>query len=156
MNNHILPLVGFTLCKLLWGIRESQPGIEKAQEQGEEMIEQDIEWHFVFSDLLRMQGYSQALTGATKRKAWFDDKVHPVEFETGDLVQVYNSKLEITYETTAKLLLQWSLPRVITSKLLNSYTLCNLDSTELYGTYHVRCLQCYPQRTNDYFKVQKC
>src|SRR6266481_8877778 len=54
-------------------------------------------------------------------KPIFDDKVHPIEFKPGDLVQIYNSKLDVTYEMKAKLLPHWSPPRIITDWLLNLY-----------------------------------
>src|SRR6266481_9914820 len=107
----------------------------------------DAMHHFIFAELLRSQGYTGALAEAARRKARFDDGVHPVEFNTGDLVQVYDSKLDTTYETKAKLLSHWSPPRIITDRLLNSYTLCRLDSMELRGTTHARHLHRYiPQR----------
>ena len=100
----------------------------------------------IFSELLHSQGYTSALSEAAHRKARFDDKTHPVEFNTGDLVQVYNSKMDVTYETKAKLLPRWSPPRIITDRLLNSYTLCQSDSTELKGTTHAWRLRRYIPR----------
>ena len=112
-----------------------------------ETTDHDAMYHFIFSELLRSQGYTSALAEAARQKAHFDDKTHPVEFNTGDLVQVYNSKMDVTYETKAKLLPRWSPPRIITDCLLNSYTLCRSDGTELKGTTHTWHLRRYiPQR----------
>ncbi len=123
MNNRILPALGFTPRELLWGRRETSE--ERPKAHGEtETKEQDAMYHFAFSDLLHSQAYTGALAEAARRKAIFDDKVHPVEFKPGDLVQIYNSKLDVTYETKAKLLPCWSPPRIITDQLLNLYTLC--------------------------------
>ena len=77
------------------------------------------------------------------RKRRFDDKVCPVTFKTGDQVQVYDSKLDTTFDTKAKLLLRWSPPRRITQKHLNSYTLSTLNGRELPGTVHARRLHHY-------------
>ena len=107
---------------------------------------QDAEHHFVFADLIRSQGHTGALAEAARRKAHFDDKVHPVDFHAGDLVQVYNSRLDTTYEAKAKLAPNWSPPRIVTDRLLNSYTLCRLDGTELRGTTHARRLRRYISR----------
>ena len=87
-------------------------------------------------DLLHSQGHTDVLAEALWRKARFDNKVHLVEFKPGDLVQVYDSKLDMTYETQAKLLPHWSPPRIVTDRLLNSYTLRRLDGTELNDTTH--------------------
>ena len=108
-----------------------------------ETTQEDVVHHFAFTDLVCSQGYTAALTEAAQQKAQFDNKVHPVEFRAGDLVQVYNSKLDTTYETRAKLTPNWSPPQIVTDCLLNSYTLSKLDSTELNGTAHARCLWRY-------------
>ena len=108
-----------------------------------ETTQDDVVHHFTFADLVCSQGYATALTEAARWKAQFDNKVHPVEFRASDLVQVYNSKLDTTYETRAKLTLNWSPPRIITDRLLNSYTLSKLDGTELNGTAHASRLWWY-------------
>ena len=108
-----------------------------------ETTQEDVVHHFTFTDLVRSQGYAAALTEATRRKAQFNDKVHLVEFRASDLVPVNNSKLDKTYETRAKLTLNWSPPQIVTDHLLNSYTLSKLDGTELNGTAHARRLRRY-------------
>ena len=108
-----------------------------------ETTQEDVVPHFTFADLVCSQGYAAALTEAARRKVQFDDKVHPVEFRAGNLVQVYNSKLDMTYETRAKLTLNWSPPQIVTDRLLSSYTLSKLDGTELNGTAHARHLRRY-------------
>ena len=109
MNDRILPALGFTPHELLWGQwekREEKLTVEKESET----TEHDATHHLIFTELLCSQGYTDALAEATRRKAHFDDQVHPVEFNARDLVQVYNSKLDVTYETKAKLLSRWSPP----------------------------------------------
>ena len=109
MEDRILPALGFTPRELLWGQREMMGDRERRTSETE-TTQEDVVHHFTFADLVRSQGYAAALTEAARRKAQFDDKVHPVEFRAGDLVQVYNLKLDTTYETRAKLTLNWSLP----------------------------------------------
>ena len=136
MNNRILPVIGFTLWELIWGQRETT----RAGDDIEIPVrtESDIEHHLIFMDMLCSQGYTEALIEAANRKRQFDGKAHPVTFETGDQVQVYDSKLDMTFDARAKLLPQWSPPRQVTQKHLNPYTLSTLGSKELPGTFHVR------------------
>jgi len=147
MNDQILPALGFTPCELLWGQCE-KTGEKLTVEKETETTEHDTTHHLIFTELLRSQGYTDALVEATRRKACFDDQVHPVEFNAGDLVQVYNSKLDVTYKTKAKLLPHWSPPQIIADRLLNSYMLRRLDGTELRGMTHARCLCQYIPRRN--------
>ena len=140
MNDRILLALGLTPREMLWGRRETtnrQPTSGRIAET----TENNVTCHLTFTDLLRSQGHTDALAEASRRKAWFDDKVHWVEFKPGDLVQVYDSKLNMTYETRAKLLPCWSPPRIVTDRLLNSYTLRRLDGTELNGMTHARRLR---------------
>src|SRR6266481_857989 len=111
MNDWILMALGFTPCELLWGQHEKM-GEKQTVEKETETTEHDTMHHLIFTELLHSQGYADALAEATCRKAHFNDQVHLVEFNTGDLVQVYNSKLDMTYETKAKLLPCWSPPQI--------------------------------------------
>ena len=133
MNDRIIPALGFMPCKLLWGQWESTTEKPAADREADS---QDTLHHFAFTDLLHSQGYVDALAEATCRKTQFDSKVHPMDFQVGDYIQVYNSRLDATYKAKAKLLPRWSPPRIITGRLLNSYTLCRPDGTEFNGTFH--------------------
>src|SRR6266481_7063799 len=144
MNDRILPAGGLTPCELLWGRRETAQ--ERKDEETTARMETDIEHHLILVDLLRSQGYTDTLTEAANRKRRFDGKVCPVTFVTGDLVQVYDSKLDMTFESRAKLLPQWSPPRKVAEKHLNSYVLCTQDGRELPGTFHARRLRHYVLR----------
>ena len=70
-------------------------------------------------------------------------------FKTGDQVQVYDSKLDMTFDTKAKLWPRWSPPRRITQRHLNSYTLSTLNGRELPGTVHARRLCHYTPQGNE-------
>ena len=117
MNDRILPAIGFTPRELLWGRRERTS--KDNDLEARERTENDIECHLSLADMLHSQAYTDALNKAANRKRRFDDKVHPVTFKTGDQVQVYDSKLNTTFDTKAKLLPRWSPPRRITQKHLN-------------------------------------
>src|SRR6266481_9292343 len=92
MNDRILPALGFTPRELLWGRWEATGGWTKGK-AAMETTELDVSHHFLFLDSLRSQGYTEALAEAARRKAQFDNRVHPVELKVGDLVQVYDSRL---------------------------------------------------------------
>ena len=70
-------------------------------------------------------------------------------FKTGDQVQVYDSKLDTTFNTKVKLLPRWSLPRRITQKHLNSYMLSTLNGRESPGAVHARRLHHYTPRGDE-------
>src|SRR6266481_2096180 len=144
MNDRILPAVGLTPQELLWGRREMAQG--RKDEETLERMETDIEHHLILSDLLCSQGYTDTLMEAANRKRQFDGKVCPVIFVTGDLVQVYDSKLDMTFKSRAKLLPRWSSPRKVAEKHLNSYALCTQDGRELPGTFHAHRLRHYVSR----------
>src|SRR6266481_6306801 len=97
MNDRILLAVGLTPWELLWGRRETAQGTK--DEETLAITETDIEHHLILVDLLHSQGYTDTLTEAANRKRWFDGKVCPVTFVTGDLVQVHDSKLDTTFES---------------------------------------------------------
>ena len=106
MNDRILPAIGFTLQELIWGWREMASAGDDTEIPAR--TESDIEHHLILADMLRSQGYTEALNEAANRKRQFDGKAHPVTFKMGDQVQVYDSKLDMTFDTRAKLLPRWS------------------------------------------------
>src|SRR6266481_1589400 len=145
MNDWIIPAVGFMPRELLWGRREM--GMQEDNMGIPERTDSDVEHHFIFSDLLHSQGYVEVLTEAAYRKRQFNRKVHPVTFTVGDQVQVYDSKLDMTFDARAKLLPRWSPPQTIAERHLNSYKLHMPQGGELPGTFHACRLHHYiPQR----------
>ena len=61
----------------------------------------------------------------------------------GDLVQVYDSKVDFNFATINKLAPQWLIPRLITGKYLNSFALSTLNGIPLSGLFHIRRLRPY-------------
>ena len=130
--------------ELLWGrTRRRERTSEDNDVEARERTESNIEHHLSLTDMLHSQAYADALNKAVNRKRRFDDKVRPVIFKTGDQVQVYDSKLDMTFDTKAKLQPRWLPPRRITQRHLNSYTLSTLNSRELLGTVHAQRLHHY-------------
>ena len=61
-----------------------------------------------------------------------------VIFKKGQLVQIYRSDLDYTFN---KLLPKWSQPCRVTKHLRNSYKLENLDGSEIEGTFSSQWLR---------------
>ena len=79
-----------------------------------------------------LDGYSEAVAHALKRKTAFDKRVlsrNPGEviFLKGQLVQIYRNNLDYTFKTDRKLLPKWSVPQRVVSRNLNSYKLETLN-----------------------------
>ena len=65
-----------------------------------------------------------------------DAECHKASFNTGNLVQVYNSASDFNYHSINKLAPKWSEPRIIHGKFLNSFLLCTLSGIPLKGLFH--------------------
>ena len=64
----------------------------------------------------------------------------PIEFNVGDLVQVYDPTQEMTHKADRKILPRWSGPRLVISKGINSYKLAQLNGTVLERNFHANHL----------------
>jgi len=111
----------------------------------------DIDRHLAYSTQQQLDGYSEAVHHAIRRKATFDKKVLKskagvVVFEKGQLVQVYRNDLMNTLSTDKKLQPTWSGPYRIHERLLNSYKLEDLDGTLKTGEYSARRLRLFTPR----------
>ena len=94
----------------------------------------------------RLDGYTEAVAHALKRKTTFDRKVlakNPGEviFFKGQLVQIYRNNLDYMFKTDHKLLPKWSTPQRIASWHLNYYTLKSPNGNPLPRLFSARCLQ---------------
>ena len=85
----------------------------------------------------------------------FDAKVVEVTFREGDLIQIYNNKLDNTFESSAKLLCCWSVPMHVREKFNNSYTIETLEGLVLQGLTHT-CWLCrfIPRRNSHLARLQ--
>jgi hypothetical protein len=94
----------------------------------------------------RLDGYSEAIQHANQRKEAFDRKVMKskaglVIFNTGQLVQVFQSDLANSISSERKLTPMWSMPRRVVGRNINSYKLETLDGAKLKGEYSARRLR---------------
>jgi len=83
---------------------------------------------------------------ANKRKAAFDKKVNAsrdgvIEYKKGDLVQVRNSKLDLTISTESKLLPRWGAPHRVVDCIRNSYRLETIQGLPVAGTVSAQRLR---------------
>ncbi|KAF8589572.1 hypothetical protein K439DRAFT_1304566, partial [Ramaria rubella] len=70
----------------------------------------DIAVHMAFVDSMHADTFHGSVTHAVACKACFDKCMAEIIFKPQDLLQVYNSKLDGTFETENKLLRHWSSP----------------------------------------------
>ncbi|KAF8585612.1 hypothetical protein K439DRAFT_1342849 [Ramaria rubella] len=91
--------------------------------------------HMAFVDTLCSDGYAHTLNHAIVLKWKFDKKVRVLDFQPGDIVQVYDKKLEKSFSVHNKLAPRWLGPLRIITRHLNSYSVNSLGETE--GGIHV-------------------
>jgi hypothetical protein len=150
LNWRILPALKFSPKELLLGLIVNTPPTDTA------LLEQtikpsDAELHIAYVAQQRLDGYSEAVDNAMRRKRAFDRKVIKskagvVNFTPGELVQVYRSELMHTMRSERKLLPRWSQPYRIREQLQNSYRLETLDGSPLEGTFSARRLRSFRPR----------
>jgi len=160
LNWRILPSLKFSPKELLLGLVVNT--VNTPLEASASLLPpQDIDVHFAYAAQQRLDGYSQAVQHAIRRKATFDKKVinsqgGPVTFTKGQLVQVYRSDLSHTLSTEKKITPMWSPPRRITSQLANSYTLETLDGKPFNGQFSARRLHEFiPREGTELVEKQK-
>jgi len=147
LNWRILPALKFSPKELLLGLVVNT--INTPLETSASILSpSDIDRHLAYSTQQQLDGYSEAVHHAIRRKATFDKKVLKskagvVVFEKGQLVQVYRNDLMNTLSTDKKLQPTWSGPYRIHERLLNSYKLEDLDGTLKTGEYSARRLRLF-------------
>jgi hypothetical protein len=151
LNNRILPNLRYSPNELLLGlvINTSRTPVDEA---ATEPTEESIALQMAYIDQQRLDGYSQMVDHAHKRKAEFDAKVHSrapreVIFRAGWLVQVYRSDLDYTFKSIRKIEPKWSAPRRVVSRTRNSYTLETLEGLPISGRFSARRLRRFIPRT---------
>ena len=137
MNWRLLPLLKFSPKELLLGlvVNTKPTAIDLSTLP---VTEGDVSTQMAYMAQQRLDGYTEAVAHAVKRKSAFDKKVMgrkpgEVIFSKGQLVQVYHSDLDEKLSTKRKILPKWSLPYHVASRLLNSYTLEMLVGAPING-----------------------
>ena len=150
LNWRILPALKFSPKELLLGMVVNTPNTP-LELSTTFLPPTDIDTHMAYVAQQRLDGYSEAVHHAIRRKARFDRKVlkskaGEVVFHRGQLVQVYRSDLENTLSTDKKLAIRWSHPRRVVERLSNSYRLETLDGALLDGEFSARRLREFTPR----------
>jgi hypothetical protein len=151
LNNRILPSLRYSPNELLFGLVINTPRTNPILFTSE-LGQEDITIQMAYTDQQRVDGYSQILDHAAKRKAIFDKKVmarapKEVIFKAGWLVQVYRSDLDYTFKTERKTEPKWSAPRRIISRNRNSYKIATLEGLPINGRFSSRRLRRFIPRT---------
>jgi hypothetical protein len=150
LNTHLLPTLKFSPKELLFSlIVNTQP--TPIVESTSALHTPDTPIHITYVEQQRIDGYEEMVRHAIKCKTAFDKRVlkkapEEVIFNRGQLVQVYRNNLDYTFKADQKLLLKWSVPRCIKSRLQNSYKLEALEGTVLQGEYSARRLKAFTPR----------
>lgn len=146
LNNRILPSLHFSPNELLLGLivntRETPVEISAM----EAVTAGDVAQQMAYVEQQRVDGYSQIMEHASRRKAAFDRAVmagapREVVFKAGQLVQVYRSDLDFTFQTIRKLEPKWSVPRRVVKRNRNSYTIATLQGVLIPGRFSSRRLR---------------
>jgi transposase InsO family protein len=151
LNSRILPNLRYSPNELLLGlvINTNRTPVDEA---AMEPTAENIALQMAYVGQQRLDGYSQMVDHAHKRKAEFDAKVQSrapreVIFKAGWLVQVYRSDLDYTFKSIRKIEPKWSAPRRVVSRRRNSYTLETLEGLPISGRFSARRLRRFIPRT---------
>jgi len=150
LNHRILPALKFSPKELLLGQIINTPRTDLSNSASVIRLS-DINVHMAYVAQQRLDGYDTAVRHAVKRKAAFDKHIvdrtpGEVVFSKGQLVQIYRSNLDYTFEAKRKLLPKWSPPHRVTTRLRNSYKLEMLNGEAVQGEFHARRLRAFTPR----------
>ena len=107
-----------------------------------ELAESDIRIQNQYTTQQNLDTYSHMVEHAAKRKAAFDCKVTSscdgvIEYKRGDLVQIQDSRLDLTLLMEAKLLPRWGTPHQVVDQWHNSYRLETVQGLPVGGMFSV-------------------
>ena len=147
LNWRLLPALKFSPKELFLGlvVNTKQEDIDNSATTSP-VTDSDVALQIAYVTQQRLDGYSEAVAHALRRKNVFDKRVlakNPGEviFSNGDLVQIYRSDLDYTFKTDRKLLPKWSVPQRVVTRNLNSYTLETLNGNPIPGSFSTRRLR---------------
>jgi transposase InsO family protein len=143
LNDRILPTLNATPREILFGMALRPDTNTIPVPAPTQTTNSDLDTHFTLSDSFRFNTHLRSITEAEQRKHIFDSQARVPNLKVGDLAQVYDSKSDFNYSTINKLAPRWSMPRIITGKYLNSFTLSTLQGIPLKGLFHIRRLRPY-------------
>jgi hypothetical protein len=144
LNNRILPSLKYSPREIMLGMLlqpRPMPILAAAADKGRLPSNEE---HVALAEILRSDANGSAEDHAVVRKAAFDKGIRqPTSFKPGSLVQVYDSKLDGSHETSAKLAPRWSAPRQVVKQVTGSYTLQTLEGKTIPKAIHANRLRLY-------------
>jgi hypothetical protein len=150
LNRHILPAFKFSSDELCLGVvvNTAETPLEISSS---ELTKSAIGIQNQYAKQQHLNAYSHMVEHANKRKAAFDKKVNAsrdsvIEYKKGDLVQVRNSKLDLTVSMELKLLPRWGTLHRVVDHIQNSYHLETVQGMPVAGTVSAQRLQCFVPR----------
>lgn len=161
LNERILPSLKFSPNELLLGLVVNTSPTPESTAAATEPTCEEVSVQMAYVSQQRLDGYSQIVEHAAKRKAAFDRKVmarlpREVVFKEGEFVQVYRSDLDYTFKTEKKLLPKWSAPRRVILRNRNSYQLETLEGFPIPGHFSARRLRRFiPRAGTELEKLQE-
>ena len=153
MNDRILPSTGYSPRELLLGLVIEDHG-QLLVDMLHQTHDNDVTVYIAFVDSAHADTFQSAVYMAAQQKARFDGKVVAVTFRDGDLVQVYNNKLDNTFEYNMKLLHCWSMLMHVPEKFNSSYTIETLEGLTLCCYLRSECIYAVPMMTSPVLKGQ--
>jgi hypothetical protein len=143
LNDHILPALYATPCKLLFGQLMSPEKQTSIPTIPFPTTPDDVHTNFTLAEMFCANAHLLSLQDAKRWKQSFDTNSPIVTFKTGDLVQVYDSTSDFNHRSINKLTPKWSQPLIISGKFSNSYSLCTLNGIPLKSITHSRRMRHY-------------
>ena len=159
INNRILPNLQYSPNELLLGLVVNTKPTPIEHTATEPTLD-EVETQMAYVDQQRFDGYAHIVDHAHRRKTTFDKQVlsrspREVICRAGDLVQVYRSDLDYTFQTDRKMLPKFSAPRRVVSRNQNSYQLETLESLPIVGRFSSRRLRLFiPRKGTELAGVQ--
>jgi len=141
INDRIIPTLNATPREILFGMALRPDTNSEPPLSPQPTSPGDLDTHFSLADSFRYNTHICSLTESQRKKDIFDSKALVPDIKTGSLVQVYDNKADFNFTTINKLAPRWSVPRLITGKYLNSFTLSTLQGIPLNGLFHIRRLR---------------
>ncbi|QRW10185.1 Retrovirus-related Pol polyprotein from transposon opus [Ceratobasidium sp. AG-Ba] len=135
LNDRLLPSLGFAPRELMTGVIRTDRRAELASAIWDPR-RGDVHVNMGLTYAMRNDAFSEALRHAAKRKKAFDKHISPTEFQVGDLVQRYDSRLDKTHSSMRKLAPRWSGPLRIVGRSTNSYRLEDLHGNHFSSATH--------------------
>ena len=104
------------------------------------LAEADIRIQNQYVTQQNLDTYSHIVKHAAKQKAAFNHKVElscngVIEYGKGDLVQIRDSRLDLTLATEAKLLPHWGAPHQVVDQRHNLYQLETVQGLPISGMF---------------------